>query len=41
MVKLITRNNLKTFLGTLREEPDHTTASGMEDLAFLDRKKEK
>jgi len=25
----------------LREEPDHTTASGMEDLAFLDRKKEK
>lgn len=29
------------FLGTLREEADHTTASGMEDLAFLDRKKEK
>lgn len=40
-VKWITRNNLKTLLGTLREEPDHTTASDMEDLAFLDRKKEK
>ena len=40
MVKLITLDNLKTFLDKLREELDHTTASGMEDLAFLDRKKE-